>query len=208
MYALVSVFPRYVAAFVVLLAMGALCAVRVPASGPARRFGTALALLFAAMVFSPVGRGAFPKHYSSVRTLFRTEPSREHVFWQVADGLRRMGLSPGDRVATLEYANIDHVHWARLARARIIAEIYFKAHEPLAANDFWRVDPSARRRAIAAFTTTGARMIVSDREPPRGETAGWRRIGETGYYVYWLERGPAERSAASFSVARSATTNG
>lgn len=189
MYALVSVFPRYVAAFVVLLAMGAFCAIRVPASDAAQRFGPVLALLFAAMVLTPVGPSAFPKHYSSVRTLFRAEPSREHVFWQVADGLRRMGLSPGDRVATLEYGNRDHVHWARLARARIIAEIYFIPTHPVAANDFWWIDPSQRRRAIAAFTTTGARVVVSDREPPRSESAGWRQIGETGYYAYWLEGG-------------------
>ena len=201
LYALVSVVPRYVAPFLVLLAMGALCAVRIPASDPTRRFGMALAVLFAAMVFSPVGPGAFPKHYRSVRTLFRTEPSHEHVFWQVADGLRRMGLSPRDRVATLEYANIDHVHWARLARARIIAEIYFKPERaPLAANDFWRIDPWKRSRAIAAFATTGARMIVSDREPPRSETAGWTRIGETGYYVYWLEGPGGKKRRAFFSV--------
>jgi hypothetical protein len=206
LYALVSVISRYVAPFVVLLAASVLFAVRVPDSTAARRFGPALALLLAVMVLSPVGPGAFPKYYSSAISLFRPSTGHENVFWNVARALLSRGLSPGDRVAVLEYGNIDHVHWARLGRLRITTEIYWKADHPVDANDYWKLDEAGRDRVLEVFASTGVRVLVSDREPPRDHASGWARIDDTGYYVHELVRRSAAMSESEVRHPREETT--
>ena len=104
-----------------------------------------------------------------------------HVHWQVADGLQRMGVRPGDKVAYIGRGFTFFAFWARLARIQIITDLP-------ARDDFWKAHSSLRNRVIEAFAKTGAKIIVAD-EVPRWATAeGWQRIGETSHYVYFLPR--------------------
>lgn len=41
----------------------------------------------------------------------------------VAEGAAKMGLHPGDQVASLNFSNLGTAMWARLARIQIIAEV-------------------------------------------------------------------------------------
>jgi hypothetical protein len=191
LYALVHLEERYIASFVVVAVLTVLLGIRLENTPAARRFGVALLLIFAAMFLTPVGPGAFPKFYASALDLVRRPRVEPNAAWRIAEGLRTMGLQPGDRVATLEYANLNHVHWARLAKAQIVAEVYFRTDRRDGKNDFWVADEAARRRVLEAFWKTGARVVVTDRRPPAGLEDGWMPVDGTGYYALWAASRPA-----------------
>jgi hypothetical protein len=98
-----------------------------------------------------------------------------------------MGLQPGDHIASLTFSNLGTVMWARLARVKIVAEVfYWPDHPETEANDFWNADPATQAKVIQALAATGVRAIVSQK-PPRGPVStSWQRVGRTEYYVYWL----------------------
>ncbi len=101
--------------------------------------------------------------------------------------MKRMGVRPGDKVASLMYSNKDNVYWARLARVQIVAEIFsdsFRTDE----KDFWMVDEAVKSRIIETFAKAGANIIVANDVPPWATAEGWRRIGNTDHYVYFLPR--------------------
>jgi len=125
-----------------------------------------------------------PLLYSSVADLLHHRNA--NVYWQVANGLNKMGLRPGDEVASVSYANLNNVKWARLARVRIIAEVYHTPYYNADKNDFWEADPSAQQQILQAFATVRARVVVSDEEPRGSSISGWQRIGTTSYYAYFL----------------------
>lgn len=81
--------------------------------------------------------------------------------------------------------------WARLARARIIAEIYVDAYAPQGV--YWSLDDAARSRVLAAFRRAGATIAVDSNLPdvnlPRDGRvpAGWEQIGNTPYFIYRLQ---------------------
>jgi hypothetical protein len=113
--------------------------------------------------------------------------------WQVAEGLKRMGVQPGDKVAVLNTSigppgylgNIrssDNMRWARLARLQIVAEVYSREDK----NNFWKVDDAAKQQVIGAFAQAGAKMIVDDEVPDWAAAEGWQRIGNTDHYVHFL----------------------
>jgi hypothetical protein len=126
----------------------------------------------------------FPLLHSSVADLLHLRNA--NVYWQVANGLNKMGLRPGDKVASVSYANVNNVQWARLAKVRIIAEVYHDPYRDADKNDFWKADSSAQQRILQAFATVGARMVVSDEEPRGPSISGWQRIATTSYYAYLL----------------------
>ena len=97
-----------------------------------------------------------------------------------------MGLKPGDKVAHIGQALKPWSYWARLAQVQIIAEM-----RP--ADSFWGADDSVRARVMDAFAKTGARAVVAragygDERSGTVEiaAAGWRRVGDSHHYVYFL----------------------
>src|SRR6185312_7014325 len=105
--------------------------------------------------------------------------------WQVASGLARMGVPESVRVASVDYSNHRNVKWARLARARIVAELYEDAYAPVGA--YWKLDEAAQARVLAAFRRAGATIVVDSSLPPQAQApAAWQRIGNTRYFLYRL----------------------
>src|SRR5260370_41425874 len=125
-----------------------------------------------------------PLVYSAVAD--QLDHRNTNVYWEVADGLNKMGLRPGDNVASVSYANLTNVKWARLARVHIIAEVYHTPYENADKNDFWGADPSSQRAILEAFENLRACVVVSDEEPRGPSISGWRRIGKTNYFAYFL----------------------
>ena len=101
--------------------------------------------------------------------------------WKVAKYLHDAGLHAGDPVAGVGWTY--SAYWARMARVHIVAEVPLEGWAT-----FWALDPFARGRVMQLFRATGAKAVVAFQfsgeltAPP----AGWKRIGDTRYFVYLL----------------------
>jgi hypothetical protein len=183
LYALVYYNAQYLAApFVVLW----LCLFLTTASAPKSRLLSGIAVLQFVMF---VGLFAIP----SLRHMLHIHAPRSDIpentsFQQVAEQATRLGLRPGDEIASLNASNTGMAMWAHLARVQIIAEVYYwPGHVEAAMNNFWDADPVTQEKVIEKLSQTGARAIVSQ-DPPSGAGAGrWLEIGTTGYYLFWLK---------------------
>jgi hypothetical protein len=122
---------------------------------------------------------------------------------RVVEDLRKLGIGPGSKVASLEYSNLFHVAWARLAKVHIVAEVCpkmsirpsaellvdgvpFKSgdgSEAPAEGLFWNQQPDVQEEVIEDFRNAGADVIVARRAPPEGESLGWRPVGNRFAYL-------------------------
>lgn len=108
-------------------------------------------------------------------------PNQEHA----ATALDSMGLAPGDAVACVGYtACLGDYYWARLARVRILTEIY--APDAVPAYDFLAALPN-RDQAIAVARAQGAKVLVADFAgapvaPTQGWLQGWQQLGDSTLY--------------------------
>ena len=103
-----------------------------------------------------------------------------HLQWEVAKGLKQMGIRTGEQVAHLR--NSNRADWARLARVKIISEI-----PPSDIMQFWTAGERIQAEIIETLFSTGARAIVAE-TPLDVPVEGWKRIGQTEYYVWILKR--------------------
>ena len=185
LYWLVYVESRHVAPFIVLLWLGLFSGLRLSENEESRRLlklvPISIVIMMGAIIFVPVIR----QTYSVARELMKGENASANLQWQVADGLNRMGIQPGDKVASLGLGNQWDFYWARLARVKIVVE----APDP---DSFWTANESVRAEAIKTFAATGARALVAKKPGGNFSTAccftsnGWQRIGNTDYYAYPL----------------------
>ncbi len=105
--------------------------------------------------------------------------------WTIASEMRRAGVEPGATVASLTYSNPVHAKWARLARVRIVAEVYTSAFDS-SESAFWKAPVEDRQKAMAAFQASGATAIVATKAPDWAHAEGWVPVGDTGYSLYKL----------------------
>ena len=115
-----------------------------------------------------------------------------------------MGLHPGDQVASLNFSNLGTAMWAHLARIQVIAEVYYWPGGPEGTtNCFWNADPATQEKLLQRLSQTGAKAVVSGDTPTGPGAARWSRIGNTGYYLLWLnpatEVSPGNVSGSSHS---------
>ena len=195
LYAMISVQPRLVAGFIVLLWAPVLHAVRVPNTPEAKRVTACISVAALLAMLALVGYESVPvvKH-TALDLQLRTDTA-PHRQWQIADELHEMGLRPGDKVAHVGQALKSWSYWARLAGVKIVAEV-----RP--ATSFWVADDAIRAKVMDAFTKAGARAVVtrkleSNDRPfglPVDFAPGWEPIGRTGHYVYFLT--PDARAAS------------
>ncbi len=113
--------------------------------------------------------------------------SEKGSYQEVAQGAIEMGLHPGDQIASLDFSNLGTAMWARLARIQIIAEVYYwpNGHEGTE-NCFWRADQASQEKVLQRLSQTGAKAVVSSDVPKGPGAEQWSRIGNTGYYLLWL----------------------
>jgi len=187
LYMQVYVETRFIGSFVTLLVLGLFSSVRLPDSLESRRLVACVMIIIVAMFGLTVGPSSARAAYTSVREITRGRDAAPNVYWQVAEELKRMGLQPGDKVASLNYSNNDNVYWSRLAKVQIVAEMFSDAYRK-DEDDFWKADGVVRARIIETFAKAGANIVVAYDVPPWATAEGWRRIGNTGRYVYFLPR--------------------
>jgi hypothetical protein len=187
-YALVHVWFRYVAPFVVLLWAAVLLSIRLKAKPAQRRW---LTVSGGVLVFSVVVNiAAF--HVEGLNALVRFVPSSGGLVGggggrtasasppDVARGLVALGLREGDQVGFIGYS--FDAYWARLARLKIIAEIV-----PEEADEFWNADSDMQGELLRRFSAAGVKAVVAQRLPREGPMPpGWTEVGATGFFVYVL----------------------
>ena len=181
MFSLIRVEPRYIGPFVVLLWMAAFSGVRLPDSQESRRLVVGVITAMLTVMMITVGSSLALGARSTARHLIRGENPWPHVQWQVAHGLNRMGVQPGDKVAFIGYS--FGAYWARLARVQIVAEIPSRD-----VDSFWAADPFVKSQVIKTFARTGAKVIVTEKLPSYVSTSSWQKIGDTDYYASILPR--------------------
>jgi len=190
LYALIHIEPRYLAPFIATALLCLFFSVRLPRpAGSGRLFAGAAILLFA-MFICPIESSSLHVREFVRDVLGHSRPD-PNSFQAVAQEMRRLGLAPGDRIASLEYSLYGASTWARLDRAQIVAEVYFwPTLDESSGNNFWQFDTAAQNRVIDAIRKTGARVIVSQTVPGSAKTLDWQRVGDTQWYALWLDPRP------------------
>jgi hypothetical protein len=186
MYALIHWEPRYLAPFFTVVALCVVFSVRLTASIESRRLWSAMALLMFGMLLSPWDwiTHDFAEELQEIRRPATWNLNSEQ---EVTRQMYRLGVLPGDKIASLEFSLIDTMIWARLARVSIIAEVYFWPNHPETfVNDFWKADSGSQQKVIQALAETGAKAVISGRVPTGAVPAGWQQAGNTQYYIYRL----------------------
>jgi len=180
-FSLILVLPRYVAPFFVILWAAGLSAIRLKLTIEGRclvRAATTVAMLGLAVALWPTIAPAADRAFRDTRWRMDTEPN---LAWEVASGLREMGIAPGDHVGHIGKALKSWSYWASVADVRIVAEL-----RP--ADAFWSADAAERARLLDVFRTkTDAVAVVSRRPLTEAlESEGWQPIRLTGFCVYRL----------------------
>jgi len=196
MYSLIHVENRFVAPFIVLMWLGILSALTVPARTEVKRAAEAILVAAAVGVMLP----SITAHTLELLTNPRLGGG-EYSEWRIADGLHKAGVKPGDHVAVVGFSL--GAYWARLAQVRIVAEICAERPRPPwncggeqhAIRDFWVASPDTKDQVYAAFRRAGARAVVAGSVGDVRLVGGgvvlpdeWLRIPGTSYFVYFLDR--------------------
>ena len=172
LYALVHVTMRYVGGFMSLLWLGCFAALRF------REHNASKALVKCLVIAVTIVYGAEIAAIDA-NNLIRSFLPRPHVAWQVADGLHRMGIHPGEKVASIGYAL--GVYWPRLTGVKVVVEIPAQGEAA-----FWEATPDIQQQVMRTFAKTGATVVVTYLRGKSDPPVGWQAIGPTGYFVHRL----------------------
>ena len=198
MYGILHIQSRYVGGFFVVIFLCLFFSVKLPPTLEARRLISGVTLLLLLMFLSRLNQLG-PDHVLRLTNLL----SLRNPNAEVVEGLRAKGIRPGDAIASLQLTHdpdedyLGPAFLASLGRFRLVAEVFF-VPEPNTAdlipfrreildNNFWDTDTERQKSVIDALAKTGARLVVSTQEPRGPGAAGWSKIGNTDYYVRWLE---------------------
>ncbi len=181
MYWLVYSEPRHIGPFAALLYLSLLLAVRLPKDASMQPSVRATGLLVVTAFVLTCGISALQTALVAARASAAPEE------FQTATLLSNMGIAPGTKIASLEYSNYKNVKWARLLRARIVAEIYTGTVHPTETT-FWAADPATQTSVLQQFASAGADVVVAAEAPAsHALPTGWERVGSSGYSIYRLK---------------------
>jgi hypothetical protein len=169
MFSLVLVETRYVASFLVILAMCLVAAIRLQ---PSEISGRAILL----WVIAVAGLNLLGAARVAPRNAYSALFHPRHAQWEVAQALAQQGIGPGDTVATM----IDHRlgdYWAHLGQIRIIEDIPYQESAQVAL-----LDAATDAHLIEVLRSPGAKVIVTTPAPAPGGDFHWRRLGNTEYF--------------------------
>jgi hypothetical protein len=177
LYALVNVQGRYVASFMVLLWLALFAAVRLPQNPDSERLIKVVMVVLAGSIVLTTLASSTREIAVTIRHLVRGEDPAAHEQWQVAEGLRELGLVSSDKVAFIGHSTRGF--WAHLLQLRIVAEV---RRDKI--GDFWEADANRKNQLLNAFAATGVKAVVAEKPPAGSDLTNWRRIRKTDYYVY------------------------
>jgi hypothetical protein len=174
LYALVRAEGRMLAGFTVAFFFACFAATRIDDTDSARRFSRIVAVVVSVVL---IGQAVIMAGHEVFKSRRANYPD-----WQVASALREMGVEPDARVSYMGYGLTDHA-WAHLARVRISAEI---SAEDM--SSFWAADQEQRAEVEKWLAATGARVLVTREVPETAVFMGWKKVGDTEYFILPLPR--------------------
>lgn len=188
-YSLVNVEERYVTAAYLLILIALFATFEKRKSYESTLFvASAVLLLFALLPMGTMTRQA-AENRRQLSIIGQVPAWRDAQIFGAAEGLRAMGLMPGDSIACVgATACLNDHYWARIAGVRIIDEIYAPEAKHLAL----QLDSMPnRQQAYDALRNQGAKVVVGAFDPGEMNSAhpateGWQRLGETKYYALRL----------------------
>ena len=181
LYAMVNVQGRYTASFIVLLWLALFMSVRLPNMPNAARFMKSITVVLAGSIVFTTVASSSREVVLTLRQVVRGEDPAAHEQWQVAEGLRELGVGPSDTVAFI--GDSFRAFWAHLLGTRVVAEV--RRNRVV---DFWQADATVKSNLINAFARTGVKAVVAEKPPVGMDLSGWQRIRDTDYYVFLLNR--------------------
>jgi 4-amino-4-deoxy-L-arabinose transferase-like glycosyltransferase len=195
-YVLIHWETRYLAGSLCVLMVTAIASARLPALPQTRQVYAAAAVLVVVLFFLPGGPSSTASTLGFWQAVRHSWPQSENVYWRAASALHEAGYPEGTKVATIEFGDMTHVLWARLARVQIVAEVYYRPegqldHYPRENQEpvlslFWDSPLGARQRALLALKSAGARVVVTTGTPRGPGAEQWRQLDQSGYYYAGL----------------------
>ena len=181
MFSLVHTERRYVAPFVGLVLLGIFTGIclRNSSRSPGVFSWVICSLAMFLMLQMSVSRSG---ELDSLRDLAARRGPTDNESWQVSNGLRAVGIEPGDKIAWIRPNTVNvsnNYWWARLARVQIIAEV------PNDGNEFWAANEVTRSAALQSLAHTGVKAVVMSDVPAPVPSPDFVPVGSTGYYVYF-----------------------
>ncbi len=177
MYALVSVHPRYVAGYLVLLWLGLFSSIKLADTQDNKRTTEAVTIAVALVVLLSSSVTLIFDTYGEFRNSLSGKNS--FIAADVAEGLQKIGIQSGSKVANIGYS--FEAYWARLARAKIVSEI--TSDDEI---NFWKADTNVRNQVYEKFAETGALIVVTKNPPKWANLDGWSELDHTNYFVHNL----------------------
>jgi hypothetical protein len=174
LYLIVSVEPRYLAPFLVLVLLGLFPGILLenPKDAAKRITISTVVITSCVMVLTALLVGYHLAGFPRGETL--------GVFVQVGKSLNRAGVGPGEDVGIIGDGS-DGCRWARMARVQIVAQILREDTD-----DFWGASDPVKAEVYDAFARAGAKAVVAEKTPPSDAFGDWQRLGDTHYYVHFL----------------------
>jgi hypothetical protein len=178
MYMMVHWEPRFTSGEMLIAWGAAIVATGISGAERSTKLFWAVSLLLSAWVVYRFSTLLVIYHHIEERTSARAV--------MVAEGLRAMGIEPGDHVALIGEGFVEE-YWARLEKVRIIAEVPRSGHKELAnsAAAFWKSSPEGENAVLDILKSTGAKAVIAD-TPPTNLPLRWVPVGNTGHAIYFF----------------------
>ncbi len=179
---------RYMPAWLLMVWASVLAGLRFRRGFASPAIANSIAISVAAVMLASIAYG----FYGQTKSVPFDDASKHYP---IAEGLTKLGLHRGDKVGAIGFDN--DAHWAYLDHLMIVAEIHTDG-----VCTFWNLSPADKSDVLHKFAQAGATAIVvnadhhfksTSREEPfdfatcSSPDLGWRRIGSTEDYVYFLQ---------------------
>jgi hypothetical protein len=170
LYAMVFAELRYLGAWMIVVFLGVVCAMRFrPEQARSVRAVVAALALFEA----PPLIGAAFTEISEIDLQSIGEPSA-NVQLEIASRMHSMGIVPGDRVGLVGYAFDGY--WARLGGIQIAGDVpQFQ--------EYWSASDPVQRGIDEKFREAGMVAVIANRLPKAWNGSGWNSVGLGTVYV-------------------------
>ncbi len=182
MFWMVHVDERFIAPFLVIGVVGLYSGVLTSST---RRPATITKILMAVLLVQGCKAIIIPG-----KGFFGSRPSSSITAAKIVDGLERVGISPGTKVALI--GNPEAPYWAWMGQYSIVAEVPTSG-----TSRFLGATASGRQRVYGCLLKTGAQAALLHADSPDLLEPGWQKVGLEDLYVRVLTSSPLPRITES-----------